>query len=107
MSNMSYCRFQNTASDLDDCKDAIGRMMHREEEDRGDGPEHLSQDEKRAAVRLLRTCLDVVLLVAEHGEMDLDDLAGELEPEETLVNSLKALMAEADGDHAAWKEERR
>lgn len=47
MSNMSYCRFQNTAGDLADCVAAL------EEGDR------LSDDELRAAVRLVRMCRQV------------------------------------------------
>lgn len=45
MSNMSYCRFQNTSRDLNDCLDAL-------EEERP-----LSEDEYRAAIRMFRRIL--------------------------------------------------
>lgn len=42
MGNMSYCRFQNTLPDLRDCYEAL---------DDFDG---LSEDERKAAVRLVK-----------------------------------------------------
>ena len=33
MSNMSYCRFYNTNSDLQDCMDAVEEMNHQNVED--------------------------------------------------------------------------
>ena len=42
MSNMSYCRFQNTKEDFSDCVNALS----------SDGLEPLSSEEKRAAKRL-------------------------------------------------------
>jgi hypothetical protein len=48
MSNLSYCRFQNTVPDLSDCADAL-------EEIGGDLTE-LSQDEAQAADRLIQLC---------------------------------------------------
>lgn len=48
MPNMSYCRFQNTLSDLRDCETALN-------ETNGD-LERLSADEKKAAERLIRLC---------------------------------------------------
>ena len=46
MSNMSYCRFENTLADLNDCKNALDE----------NGFEHLSDDELKAAKRLIRSC---------------------------------------------------
>jgi hypothetical protein len=43
MANMSYCRFENTISDLRDC------YNHIEDED-------LSAEEMRARTRLIRLC---------------------------------------------------
>lgn len=53
MSNMSYCRFQNTLSDLRDCQEALddGAL------DNGD----LSPDEDRAARALIRRCADIAV----------------------------------------------
>lgn len=54
MSNMSYCRFQNTLSDLQDCYNEMSNYSSREE-----FLESLSTDEKRAAERLLGLCEDI------------------------------------------------
>ena len=48
MANMSYCRFQNTVGDLQDCWDNI---------DAG----YLSEEEKSARERLIKICVDVAL----------------------------------------------
>lgn len=46
MSNMSYCRFENTSSDLMDChQNLLGK---------------LSEDEERARFRLVRTCVRIL-----------------------------------------------
>ena len=42
MSNMSYCRFQNTVEDLEDCQEHIFET------------EDLSKEEERARARLIR-----------------------------------------------------
>jgi hypothetical protein len=46
MGNMSYCRFQNTVSDLEDCYE------HMDDED-------LSPEEERARTRLIGICQDI------------------------------------------------
>jgi len=56
MSNMSYCRFQNTYRDLLDCQNAL------EEEDQ------LSPEEYRAAKNLLDVCENIG---ANYSEEDL------------------------------------
>jgi len=48
MSNMAYCRFQNTQGDLRDCYEAMC-----DEDD-------LSAEEKTARKRLVKTCQDIV-----------------------------------------------
>jgi len=58
MANMSYCRFQNTATDLQDCYDSW------EEND------DLSSDEKRARTRILELCKDIV---ADFGDDDEEE----------------------------------
>ena len=47
MSNMSYCRFQNTVDDLQDCFDHFG-------------DDDISKEEFRARKRLLKICKDIV-----------------------------------------------
>lgn len=44
MANMSYCRFQNTAQDFSDAYMSLGDRP----------PEELSEEERRAFLRLLR-----------------------------------------------------
>lgn len=48
MGNMSYCRFQNTVSDLEDCQDALDEGVLDDKD--------LSPEEKRAAKRLIEVC---------------------------------------------------
>jgi hypothetical protein len=61
MSNMSYCRFQNTLQDLRDCRDALQESF-----------DDLSNDEKNAALELISVCKDIA---DEHyvGEGDIED----------------------------------
>jgi len=49
MANMSYCRFQNTVGDLQDCAEADGLYE----------PETLSDEEQKARRRLIRLCKDI------------------------------------------------
>jgi hypothetical protein len=51
MSNMSYCRFQNTLKDLRDCAEAL--------EEIGDNLAELSKDEARAATALIAICQEI------------------------------------------------
>ena len=52
MSNMGYCRFHNTLSDLNDCLRAI---QDGEAED-----DELSADEKYAKKQLIATCKEII-----------------------------------------------
>ena len=56
MSNMYYCRFQNTVSDLQDCKDALDEIEGNLAE--------LSKDEAKAADRFIRLCVEIA---RDHG----------------------------------------
>ena len=51
MTNMSYCRFQNTIADLRDCQDALDEGVL---DDKGFSP-----DERKAALRLIRICKEI------------------------------------------------
>jgi hypothetical protein len=64
MSNMSYCRFQNTRGDLRDCQSAL--------EDLFAGEEALSAEELEAAKSLAQRCLDIVQLLSEEAGLDFD-----------------------------------
>lgn len=84
MSNMSYCRFQNTLSDLEDCKGALEEALSGEAPESADDlVEPLSTDELDAAARLVEVCADIVTLTAEHlavrEEAMLDEVADALE----------------------------
>jgi hypothetical protein len=46
---MSYCRFQNTLRNLDDCEQALA-----------DGIDRLSEDERRAALDLIQKCQEII-----------------------------------------------
>lgn len=48
---MSYCRFQNTVSDLDDCLQALEEIDFNISE--------LSEDEAKAACRLIEICKEI------------------------------------------------
>lgn len=58
MSNMSYCRFQNTVRDLSDCYDAMDEPVA-----------DLSPAEQRARKRLLKLCGTIAAEV-EDGAID-------------------------------------
>ena len=51
MSNMSYCRFQNTRPDLEDCVEAL--------EDIDFNLSELSKEERSAADALIQLCIRV------------------------------------------------
>jgi len=69
MSNMSYCRFQNTEKDLSDCAEALEGLL-------GTDPdmEPLSNAESRAAVNLASRCFDIAKLFADHFNTSVDEL---------------------------------
>ncbi len=56
MGNMSYCRFQNTVGDLEDCYDNFD-------------DDDLSEEEERARKRLLKICQNIV---NDYGEEDTE-----------------------------------
>lgn len=66
MSNMSYCRFQNTSNDLSACQGALEELF--------EGTKRLSPEELAAAKQLVETCADIVALVCEGGNLEVDDL---------------------------------
>lgn len=54
MSNMSYCRFENTSADLKDCYDNMDA-------------EGMSYAERLARWRLIRTCMKIVADYEDEG----------------------------------------
>lgn len=81
MPNMSYCRFENTFSDLEDCSEALNKIYE------GDGEYKklkLSASEKKYAVKLVMLCAEIVDRVKETlnfdaTDFDADDVAGSLD----------------------------
>ena len=62
MSNMSYCRFRNTLQDLLDCESALN------DADLDNPFSGLSDDEARAAKRLIKACERITLGYGEGSE---------------------------------------
>src|SRR5690606_28510488 len=81
MGNMSYCRFQNTSKDLDDCQNALEELAGRD-------AWPLSREELAAAKRLVHTCLDIVSLIAEEGGLEVEELLDDESKIDTILNIL-------------------
>lgn len=64
MSNMSYCRFENTAKDLADCRDALDNFLNGQPEERGDEVA-LSESELEWAKELVRDARAILEMVAD------------------------------------------
>ena len=68
MSNMSYCRFENTLGDFRDCAEVLEEMMNGETDD------VLSRTELPCAQKLLNTALELIQRVSDEVGKSLDDL---------------------------------
>ena len=82
MTNMSYCRFENTLAALRDCKDQVEELYT------GEAAYATGDDECRKAAQLVRACADLLEIVAEHTSIDGDlpeGLAPKANPVETLL----------------------
>lgn len=87
MANMSYCRFQNTLADLDDCADALEAMLTGADHD------ELSREERDAAIRLVERCFQIAdLFRAEGVEDDHHDREGQ------IGNAIELALASSDDD---------
>lgn len=82
MTNMSYCRFQNTLRDLDDCADALEEGAN------------LSTEEARAAKRLIQKCVDILVLVSEARGCDVEDLLDKDSETDAFVDAFVDGLAE-------------
>jgi hypothetical protein len=65
--NMSYCRFQNTSLDLQDCIDAINNGEIND----------LSRDEQKAFVNLIMQCKEVAENFEDYDDYELEDFIKE------------------------------
>lgn len=92
MGNMSYCRFQNTSKDLDDCQEAIEELAGRD-------AKPLSREELAAAKRLVRTCIDIVSLIAEEGGLEVEELLDDESKADAILNTLNRDNNDEDDDN--------
>lgn len=91
MSNMSYCRFQNTSKDLDDCQTAVEDLIQGDS-----GP--LSREELEAAGRLIESCANIISLLADHAiGHDIDTLMDR-------PHLLKAILQQANSNATATED---
>jgi len=82
MSNMSYCRFQNTDMDLADCQRALKGLANGEET-------KLSRDELAAAKRMAVRCLEIIEFLDEQSGGDiLMRLAEDRETEDSITDTV-------------------
>lgn len=68
MSNINYYRFQNTSSDLSDCREALQEIVE------GGDDCHLGEAELRAVKRLVSICAEIILLLSEFMDIPVEDL---------------------------------
>lgn len=71
MSNMSYCRFENTDNDLRDCINAIEERMN------GDDNEKLSRSEQHALKRLILHATKLIELAADAAGVSVEEMMDE------------------------------
>ena len=63
MTNMSYCRFENTLNDLRDCKDQLEMLLAGD----ADTGAMSSLQERRARIQLIVECYELVELFKNAG----------------------------------------
>lgn len=66
MANMSYCRFHNTLSDLDDCESALDSFINNDENTIS------SEEERSKAKKLIELC---VYIAKNYTAEDIDEYA--------------------------------
>jgi hypothetical protein len=93
MTNMSDCRYRHIVTDLSDCEDAIEELFNGITDD----GQPLSDDELRAARRLITSCVNIVTLVADIARVDVDLNAVE-QTIETVLRKANSAPLEARYD---------
>ena len=63
--NMSYCRFENTLRDLNDC------LIHISDDD-------LSNEENRSRKRLIETAMDIIIEALDSNQINESEVASYL-----------------------------
>lgn len=70
MGNMSYCRFENTTRDFDDCSEAIENFLY--------GDEEISERELSHAARLIEKSIEMLGHLANHEGKGVGEFVTEL-----------------------------
>lgn len=86
MSNMSYCRFENTDRDLGDCETALEELASGEHG-------KLSRSELVAAKSLVNSCVNILTLIADQAGKTIEDL-----DENDIDKALNTMNAAAEGE---------
>lgn len=97
MGNMSYCRFRNTARDLDECVDALENLMSTDAD-----VQPLSSEELEGLQYMARLSFRLLSLLQEFGECDELEALDQIAYGHTL--RLEQLCAEINAtaeEHAA------
>ena len=85
MSNMSYCKFQNTLRDLRDCRYTLKDFVDR------DSVEVLSDDELEAANDLILECTNIVQMISEVSEFSIEDVVESSSAQKQIVEKISEL----------------
>jgi hypothetical protein len=99
MTNMSYCRFENTLADLRDCYEQLELLLDGDAET----TQMSSHLERRARIALIELCFDVVARFQDEGiETDQNDLTGAIrkvvEEAEETCDAIRSDLAEEAED---------
>jgi len=93
MTNMSYCRFENTLGDLRDCKEQLEMLLVGD----ADTGAMSSPQERRARIQLIVECYELVELFKDAG-IDGDELDLQRTIERVVQQSEEACEADSEGD---------
>lgn len=76
MGNMSYCRFRNTEQNLADCESALEKLIEGDIANSERGELSISDEELKAAAKLVERCANILRLIQEATGVDddIDDI---------------------------------
>lgn len=92
MSNMSYCRFENTDRDLADCQTALEAFLETRSET-------LSLEEVEAAKSLVARCFNIVVLMSEvygNGIDVFDEFEALQEAVDQIIDDAQEALADTE-----------
>lgn len=91
MANMSYCQFNNTALDLEQCLDTLQSIY--------DGDERRpSNQEIVAAKQLAATALEFIGMIADALGMTLEDIIDSTNSDKLLASGIDKIITRAKED---------